>query len=283
MTWTSEGALVVGVDGTEVSGRAAEWAAREASAAGRSVVLVYGLNVPVHVDTYMPMPVDVESTDSIRRWAEEMLAGVAERCRAAGVADVRAHITPGDPADAVTHAVDHPSCVVVGHAENGGLARFLFGSTANRLTRSCPWPVVVVGERTGGHHLSGPVVVGLDDTAESHEALRFALSYAHAHGAEVDVVHASEEPAAEPVPPAELVAEFPDVPLRARSVRESPADALLHAAAGARLLVVGSRGLGVLRRVLTRSVSHEVVGHATCPVAVLPPETARQQGNPGSD
>ena len=48
-----------------------------------------------------------------------------------------------------------------------------------------------------------------------------------------------------------------------------PARALLHAAQDARLLVVGSRGLHGVARMLLGSVSHTVIIHAPCPVLVV--------------
>ena len=48
-----------------------------------------------------------------------------------------------------------------------------------------------------------------------------------------------------------------------------PARTLLDAARDADLLVVGSRGLGGLRRLLVGSVSQQCVYHSTCPVAVV--------------
>jgi nucleotide-binding universal stress UspA family protein len=44
---------------------------------------------------------------------------------------------------------------------------------------------------------------------------------------------------------------------------------------GAGLVVMGSRGLGGLRRTLMGSVSDSVVRHAHCPVMVVRPEKAR--------
>lgn len=51
-----------------------------------------------------------------------------------------------------------------------------------------------------------------------------------------------------------------------------PAETLLHAAAGADLLVVGSRGAGGFRRLLLGSVCVQVTHHAHCPVVVIPAE-----------
>ena len=48
-----------------------------------------------------------------------------------------------------------------------------------------------------------------------------------------------------------------------------PAAVLRDAARDARLLVVGSRGLGGIRRALMGGVSDAVVRHARCPVLVV--------------
>lgn len=52
---------------------------------------------------------------------------------------------------------------------------------------------------------------------------------------------------------------------------ERPADEILAAAAelGAGLILLGSRGLGAVKRLVLGSVSEEVVHHARCPVLVL--------------
>ncbi|MGY6501729.1 MAG: universal stress protein [Acidimicrobiales bacterium] len=52
-------------------------------------------------------------------------------------------------------------------------------------------------------------------------------------------------------------------------LNELPAPAILHAADGADLVVVGARGLGGFTGLLLGSVSQQVVGHAPCPVVVV--------------
>ncbi len=57
-----------------------------------------------------------------------------------------------------------------------------------------------------------------------------------------------------------------------RAVVGLPAEALLQAAEGADMLVVGSRGAGGFKRLLMGSVSIQVTHHARCPVVVIPSE-----------
>jgi nucleotide-binding universal stress UspA family protein len=55
-----------------------------------------------------------------------------------------------------------------------------------------------------------------------------------------------------------------------QAVTGLPAEALLQAAEGADMLVVGSRGAGGFKRLLLGSVSTQVTHHARCPVVVIP-------------
>ncbi len=55
-------------------------------------------------------------------------------------------------------------------------------------------------------------------------------------------------------------------------VEGQPVSVLTGEAAGADLLVVGSRGLGGFRELLLGSVSHQCAQHAACPVLIVPPQ-----------
>jgi nucleotide-binding universal stress UspA family protein len=60
----------------------------------------------------------------------------------------------------------------------------------------------------------------------------------------------------------------PGVEVRALVVEDDPANALLEAAKGADLLVVGSRGRGGFKGLLLGSVGHQLAQHAPCPVVI---------------
>jgi len=135
------------------------------------------------------------------------------------------------------------------------------------------------------------VVVGVDGSRESEAALRFASDEAKLRGALLRIVCAWEPSASGylgeafvPTPDEFVHAEqhAEDVlrgalqqlqgeSLEVEAVAEEggPAAVLLEQAAGADLLVVGSRGLGTAKRLMLGSVSHELAQHARCPIVIV--------------
>ena len=138
----------------------------------------------------------------------------------------------------------------------------------------------------------GRVVVGVDGSAVSKAALAWALEEARVRHATLEVVIAwsyLDQPPQEEGESAgfrpdfgeddarrildEMLAEVagtePGVEVVKTVVCDLAHRALLAAAEGADLVVVGARGLGGLREALLGSVSHEVLQHARCPVVVI--------------
>jgi nucleotide-binding universal stress UspA family protein len=68
-------------------------------------------------------------------------------------------------------------------------------------------------------------------------------------------------------------ATHPDVNVERRLVEDRAASALIEQSRRAQLVVVGSRGHGGFTGLLLGSVSHALLHHADCPVAVVPPAT----------
>ncbi|WP_017596496.1 universal stress protein [Nocardiopsis potens] len=140
------------------------------------------------------------------------------------------------------------------------------------------------------------VVVGVDGSPGSRTALDWAAAAAERRGARLVVVNALDMPMvalpfSSPVrmnPMAEVtdrasgvlttalgrVAETaPGLKARTEVSLTDPASALLDASEEAELVVVGSRGLGGVGSLFLGSVSTRVTSHASCPVAVVPPES----------
>lgn len=141
----------------------------------------------------------------------------------------------------------------------------------------------------------GTIVVGVDGSEGSLEALRWATDEARLRGAKLVAVHAWSAPYAPAMPgigePAALpvdrtvVQQAADEALEASLreagvppegieleravVEDSPAYALLDRAEDADLLVVGSRGHGRIAGALLGSISQQVAQHAPCPVVIV--------------
>lgn len=141
----------------------------------------------------------------------------------------------------------------------------------------------------------GRIVVGIDGSPGAERALRFALGEARLRSAGLRIVSAwmtpvsayagmafvptydlreiEQQAAQERVDAAvALLGDTAGVPVEAMAVEGHPADVLIDQAAGADLLVVGSRGLGGFSSLLLGSVSHQVAHHARTPVAIVPLE-----------
>ncbi|MFF1909578.1 universal stress protein [Kitasatospora sp. NPDC058218] len=136
------------------------------------------------------------------------------------------------------------------------------------------------------------IVVGVDGSPASERALRWAVDYAKLVGGGVQAIAAWEYPAfygwsGLAVPPAEgfnpeelagrtlsetvakVVGDDAGVRITEAVMPGNAAQALLEAAAGAALVVVGSRGLGGFSGALLGSVSRHLTEHAPCPVVVV--------------
>jgi nucleotide-binding universal stress UspA family protein len=133
--------------------------------------------------------------------------------------------------------------------------------------------------------MSAPrIVVGVDGSAPSFEALAWAATEARLRGAQLEVVHASfyRREMLELYPGAaryeeavldraltQVRAAEPTVEVVARQAEPPAAKALVDASDGADLLVVGSRGLGGFDQLLMGSVSNQCARHALCPIVIV--------------
>ncbi|HVC69429.1 MAG TPA: universal stress protein [Acidimicrobiales bacterium] len=132
------------------------------------------------------------------------------------------------------------------------------------------------------------IVVGVDGSDASRQALRWATRQAQFTGARLEVVVTWELPTSfgwvppypedfNPAADAQRAAEdevasalkdYPDVVVQTTVVEGHPAPTLVQASRDAELLVLGSRGHGEFAGMLLGSVTQHCVTHAHCPVLV---------------
>ncbi|NEA28769.1 universal stress protein [Actinomadura bangladeshensis] len=274
--------ILVGIDGSPASDHAVTWAADEAARFGKALALV-------HVVETATLDLPGRTTDGI----SESLAQAATRILQDGrdrvlkqqpglTVETMAVHERNVPAGLRQYAGDATE-VVVGYRGRGGFAGLLLGSTALRLAGHYPGPVTVV--RDQDEDAAGEIVVGMDLAEDPGTALDHAFAAAAARDVRLRVLHAAHPAplaAASGVAPqftAGTLREYltaalapwrsrhPDVKVVEDVVIGHPVEALALASAGAGLVVVGSRG----RTFPLGSVSHGVIHHARCPVAVVRP------------
>ena len=138
------------------------------------------------------------------------------------------------------------------------------------------------------------IVVGVDGSASSEQALRWALRQAKLTGAGIEAVTAWHFPfisGGYTWPPAGLMVSTTDfrksaervladtvsratsgdlpAPVTQEVLEGDAAAVLIRESAGADLLVIGSRGHGGLAEAMLGSVGQHCVHHAACPVVIV--------------
>jgi nucleotide-binding universal stress UspA family protein len=135
---------------------------------------------------------------------------------------------------------------------------------------------------------SPTIVVGVDGSEDSLQALRWAAHHALLTGGKVRAVTGWEVPATIVLSPTYTEADYardaqetlqrsvrdalgpdPGVPVVTQLVQDRPARALVNEAEQADLLVIGRHGRGELPGVHLGTVASYCIHHAPCPVVVV--------------
>jgi nucleotide-binding universal stress UspA family protein len=272
--------ILVGYDGSPGSETALRWAAREARWRGTALTVCHACP-----------PGDVEAPSGDR--APGQMQPADDQMVAAALRFARTIMGPGQarPLPAVGPAAgvlcEHSpdaDMVVVGARGRGGLPGMLLGSVAQQVCAHARGRVVVVR----GHwhpaagYIPGPVVVGADGSDGSRAAVAFAAEEAMLRAVPLLAVCAlADTPGslggadrmqeAFDQDMAQWEKEHPELTILRQITPGQPRTALLDAAAGAQLLIVGGRGRGGLKGMLLGSVSQAMLHHAPCPVGVAHP------------
>jgi len=285
------GHVVVGYDGSAASGPALAYAAAQASSRGLPLRIVSAFPVVVsELGMSTGFAVDAGIIDAVRQVAQDHVDEAAEHVQSRHPQlQVSTKVAPGGAAGILLDESSVASLLVLGSRGSTGIVGRL-GSTSRQVATHSRAPTVVVKDAAP----SGEVVVGVDGSADSLRAVAFAFDLASREGLPLKAVHAWDVPpigALTGLPSPEPVAlvqdleraetraameelagfsaRYPEVPMEPVIVRGAPVDVLVQQSAGAAMLVVGSRGHGGFLGLLLGSVSHGVLHHATCNVAVV--------------
>ncbi|MEU9124998.1 universal stress protein [Streptomyces sp. NPDC048506] len=289
--------VLAGIDGSERSSAAAAWAAREAELRGVRLLLVHAS--PSLPGTAVPVP----ALNRLHHMGERMLQqAVADLVDRHPDLEVRGEQADDAPAAALLAAGRGAGLLVVGTRGAGGFDGLEVGSVALRMAAAAPCPVVLVPQEPAGTFGEGmraagdtaQVVVGFDAHHPVSAAVDFAFQAAEARGAPLRVVQAWALPAESVSSRTLVVTEkdratwedqevlrlsdavrafqetYPQVAVRTDVMLLHPAEALLNASRGADLLVVGRRTDPPTAEGRLGPVTHAVLHHSRCPVAVVP-------------
>ncbi|WP_264931106.1 universal stress protein [Streptomyces sp. A012304] len=284
--------LVVGVDGSDSSLSAVDWAVDEAARHGLPLRLIHA-SLWEHYEGTVPS--GGPRRPSVRVMAEHIVASAAERAQLRDPdVKVSTDILPEEAASALLHAGDTASVLVTGSRGRGGLRGLLLGSVSLAVAARAPCPVIVVrGDKAGLAGTHERMLLGAGNPDTSGDAVRFAFREAGLRACVLDVVrawrcpaHESADPAAPGGTPAryheeraralldellrDAITDHPAVRVRPTTVEGPAHKVLVDRSAAADLVIVGARrrhGHGGLQ--LGR-VGHTLLHHARCPVAVVP-------------
>jgi len=290
---------IVGLD-LRPSGQGALRFARWLASASRPGEAVF-VGVHVLVEAHLQAALRYHHLDELIDGAREQAHSVVERAGATEILG-EIHVVQGRTAEQSLEAArvyHHAEALVVGRlAPRGGHHVFRLGKVARRLLRKLPAPVVVVPPDWDPDAVpaDGPIVCATNMGEGSASAARFAAETAARLGRRLIMIHTvpvPEDYGAHYIPKAsreKIAAEYQAeaehslaawieglgiagvVPVVRRGhFMEQMLD--LTRETKAAMLVIGSRRLSTMERLLLTSVSSDLAANAPCPVAVVPPES----------
>ncbi|MFF4948764.1 universal stress protein [Streptomyces chattanoogensis] len=284
--------VVVGVDGSESSLQAVDWAVDEAARHGLPLRVVHG-SLWERYEGVRPSFASDRPAEQVL--AEHIAASCAERAQLRKPeVKVSSEVLPDDAVTALLRTGHEAFALVTGSRGRGPVSGLLLGSVSLAVAARAVCPVIVVrGAEQNRQGAFDRVVLGVGEAPGGTAAIRFAFREAKVRGCALQAVRAWRCPAHETADHPLLadtaahsheerasglltdalrgaVQDNPQVDVR-RQVTEGPAHkVLLEASPEADLLVVGAlRRHGHFGLQLGR-VSHAVLHHSSCPVAVIP-------------
>lgn len=281
--------IVVGVDGSQSSVTAVEWAAANAAARHRRLVLVHVIPSPMVTTAPWPqLPLPDDAFRVMEEDAERILGAARKTAEQAGAGAVRTAVLQSGIVGTLTELSRDADRIVVGSRGQTALGRMLLGSVSTGLVHQAKCPVVIVrdGELPAAE---APVLVGIDGSPASELATEIAFEEASVRRVELVALHGWRDTTlfhhpgldsealhtqAEAILAERLAGwqeRYPDVTVQRVVVAEHPARALVQRADDAQLVVVGSRGRSGLTGKLLGSVSTGVVHSVRTPVIVARP------------
>ncbi|PRY70584.1 nucleotide-binding universal stress UspA family protein [Glaciihabitans tibetensis] len=305
---------VVGWDGGDAAADAVAWAVERERGRHGTIALVRVVADHHHSSNYAAVQSAIEAAQLELTAEATRLGKLAPECF------ITTTVVHGDPLDELIGQANPGWVLAVGAAKRHRSPFGHGSSLAAQIAAAANGPVAIIppaiippavnspatnspNTGTAGSRRRTGVVVGVDGSAESLRAVDVAIAEAVRRQEELILIHAWQEPTAlaeeYTIDPrlVEAVEEqgerilaaattsiferYPELRVRAQLVGGAAEIALREAATTAALVVVGTRHLRGLKRILLGSVSHYVVQHLQCPTIVVGHGSA-ESGSDGS-
>jgi nucleotide-binding universal stress UspA family protein len=302
------GGILVPLDGSSLAEQAIPYAAALAAAGGELVFFeVTPQAEPVRALTGQITAPAAEVDRAERSAAEAALRDAANRWKGVLPAAPRLEVAEGDPAEEILEGAARLGCgaIVMASHGRGAVARFAFGSVADRVSRASEVPVMIVRPSDARAEI-GPVeirrlIVPLDGSPLAAEALPVAMSLAKPLGIPVHLVQAINPSAlVMPTPvgvgsyAGEIYMEIQDeltaaaranldqaaktlesggIVVTTAVIEGPPVLAIEQATEDGDLIVMTSHGRSGFRRWLLGSTAEKLVREGPAPVLLVPSST----------
>jgi nucleotide-binding universal stress UspA family protein len=280
--------VVVGVDGSDGAAAALRWAARESDLRRLPLTAVLAWNALDRQLRADPAGDPHCREPDARRALDGILAATLG---VSALDEVERRVVCDTAAPALLATVHPGDLLVVGARGLGRVREVMLGSVSQQcLARARCSVAVIHAPARGSGTRPERIVVGVDGSPASAQALAWAVDEGRLRGARLLALHAfTPAYGGDPAVVWSSGHEAEDAqglldaavdrvegsalagPVERQLVCDRPGPALLRAAEGADLMVLGSHGEGRWRRLLLGSVSRDVTTRATCPVVVVRP------------
>ncbi len=297
--------ILLATDGSEGAESASRMAAALSGTLGSELHLVYAEIMPSFYYAEQ-VAVGLEEWDRLSGFAERearnLVTKEEEKLKETGTEVTAIHAEVGRPDERIVALAEkiEADLILIGSRGLGGLRRALIGGVSDSVVRHAHCPILVVrkDERYEDGLPPTKILLAVDGSKESKEAARIAANLASGTGSELHITCVVPTAPERPYPHSyameamvhhdaaferakEEVREFLDD--RKGEARALGVETVLaHLGLGhpdkevvklaeeldAGMIVLGSRGLGGIKRALMGSVSESVVRHAHCPVLV---------------
>ncbi len=289
--------VLVATDFSDESKAALRWGAFLADQLGSKLIVVHVVDLAAGDNAWRVLvetPEEIEQSALVS--ARERLEEFVDETVKKHPSQVELRTVLGAPVDEILAEAKHTDNVLIVAGTRGAsrMKEIFLGNTARRLVRRSGVPVVLVPPEAD---VQTPqrMVVGVDFSGPSREAIRRAAMAARTYGATVHAVYGYVLPEVSTVEGTmltnverydelveekrrkleEIVAELDadDVIVEVSAVQQSPERALIHTAEddGAQMIFVGTHGREGFKRFFLGNTAERVMRKSPVPVFVAPP------------